>query len=98
MNQSRLLTRLSYFATSNNVNQIINILNQIIFDLEAELNSLSGISLYIGRGLNTFPLINNSVGRIGINVSTLKIYSFNGEIWNQIDRGEEVTPPSPEPS
>jgi hypothetical protein len=94
MNQSKLLTRLSYFATSNNVNQIINILNQIIFDLEAELNSLSGISLYIGRGLNTFPFINNSVGRIGIDVLTSKIYSFNGEIWNQIMRGGVELQPS----
>lgn len=84
MNQSKLLNRISYYATSTNVNQIINILDQIISDLQIELATLDNSSLYIGNDVNLFPTTNISVNRLGIDTTTRKIYSFNGSTWNQV--------------
>ena len=84
MNQSKLLNRISYYATSTNVNQVINILDQIISDLQIELTTLDNSSLYIGNDVNLFPTTNISVNRLGIDTTTRKIYSFNGSTWNQV--------------
>lgn len=78
------LSRLSYFATSNNVNQIINILDQIIIDLQSELVALNNFSLYIGADVNQFPTSGVTSGRLGIDTTTRKLYSFDGVMWNQV--------------
>lgn len=78
------LSRLSYFATSNNVNQIINILDQIIIDLQSELVALNNFSLYIGADVNQFPTSGVTSGRLGIDTRTKKLYSFDGVMWNQV--------------
>jgi hypothetical protein len=82
--QSKHIKGVPYFATSNNVNQVINMLDQLIFDLQAELTALSNSSLYIGSNVDLFPTSGITINKLGIDTSTRKLYSFNGVTWNQV--------------
>jgi len=82
--QSKHIKGVPYFATSNNVNQVINMLDQLIFDLQAELTALSNSSLYIGSNVALFPTSGITINKLGIDTSTRKLYSFNGVTWNQV--------------
>lgn len=87
MNELKSLLRNSYYATSSNVNSIINILDQIINDLQTELTTLDNSSLYIGSSVGSFPTTGIATNRLGIDTSTKKLYSFDGTTWNQVIEG-----------
>lgn len=72
------IPKLSYWASSTDVNKMIMMLNQVIVNLEQQIATNNTVKI---ANLNTeFP--NDAIeGSIGVELSTTSIYIFTGGTW-----------------